>query len=70
MPALEPLESLELPPILIDVSVFRENVDKLQVVALPGCVVVVVVGRCDFDASRPELPIYHLISDYFEFSVR
>ena len=62
-PAFEPLHAFELPSVLVDQSVLGEEVDELQLVPLSACVIVVVVGRSDLDATSPELAVDHLVSD-------
>lgn len=65
MSAFEPFETFELPSVLVDQSILGEDIDKLQMVPLSSCVVIVVMCRRNLDTACPKLSIDHLIGYNF-----
>lgn len=68
MSAFESFQAFEFASVFVDVTVLGEDIDELQIVPLSSCVVVLIMGWSDLDATCSKLTIYHLISYHLEFS--
>ena len=61
---LKPGLPSELASIVIDAALISVEVDGCQLVALPRCKVIGVMGRGDFDSTSPELHVHELCVQY------